>query len=120
MQPPRRHAVVDVVLQGDAPGLDAVSSRAKALDRLRVGDAIFRLLTRAAAIGVLLILGGVILSLLIGALPALKAFGFNFLIEERWNPVTEKFGALAPIYGTIVTAFLAMVIAMPIGLLISV
>jgi phosphate transport system permease protein len=55
-----------------------------------------------------------------GSLPAIRAFGFNFLIDERWNPVTEKFGALAAIYGTVVTAFLAMLIAVPIGLLISV
>jgi len=90
------------------------------LDRLRLGDALFHHLTRTAAVGVLILLSGVIISLIYGSLPALRAFGFNFLIEERWNPVTEKFGALAPIYGTIVTAFLAMLIAVPIGLLISV
>ena len=55
-----------------------------------------------------------------GSLPALRAFGLNFLIEERWNPVTEKFGALAPIYGTLVTSGIAMVIAVPLGLLIAV
>jgi phosphate transport system permease protein len=119
MQPPRRQAVVDVALQGGAGGLDAVTSRAKALDRLRLGDAIFRVLTRTCAIAVLLILGGVILSLFIGSVPAMKAFGFNFLIEERWNPVTERFGALAPIYGTLVTSFIAMLIAVPVGLLIA-
>ena len=119
MQPPRRRSVVDIALQGDAVELDAASSRAKALGRLRLGDTVFRILTRGAAIGVLLILSGVILSLLMGALPALKAFGFNFLIEQRWNPVTEKFGALAPIYGTLVTSFIAMLIAVPVGLLIA-
>src|SRR5439155_25250108 len=46
-------------------------------------------------------------------------FGFNFLVEERWNPVTERFGALAPIYGTLVTSFIAMLIAVPLGLLIA-
>ena len=46
-------------------------------------------------------------SLILGSLPALRAFGFSFLVEERWNPVTERFGALAPIYGTIITSFLA-------------
>ena len=66
-----------------------------------------------------MILGGVIVSLVIGSLPALQAFGFNFLIEERWNPVTEKFGAIAPIYGTIVTSFIAMLIAVPVGLMIA-
>ena len=72
-----------------------------------------------AAILVLLILSGVIIALVEGALPALRAFGFNFLIEERWNPVTEKFGALAPIYGTLVTSSIAMAIAVPLGLLIA-
>jgi phosphate transport system permease protein len=117
--PPRRQSVADVALQGDAAELDAVSSRAKALDRLRLGDLIFRILTRTAAIGVLLLLGGVILSLILGSIPALREFGFNFLIQERWNPVTEKFGALAPIYGTLVTSFIAMLIAVPVGLLIA-
>jgi len=112
--------VVDVALQGDAVETYAVEARAKALSRLRTADILFRVLTRAAAIAVLVILGGVIISLIDGSLPALQAFGLNFLIEERWNPVTEKFGALAPIYGTLVTSFIAMLIAVPVGLLIAV
>jgi phosphate transport system permease protein len=120
MQPARRRAVVDVALQGDAVETYAVAARAKALSRLRTADTLFRVLTRAAAIGVLVILGGVIISLIDGSLPALRAFGLNFLIEERWNPVTEKFGALAPIYGTLITSFIAMLIAVPVGLLIAV
>jgi len=80
---------------------------------------VFRHLTRAAAILVLIILSGVIIALIKGSLPALQAFGFDFLIQERWNPVTEKFGALAPIYGTLVTSFIAMLIAVPLGLLIA-
>src|SRR5437899_1865291 len=119
MQPARRRSVVDVALQGNVVEVDAVAARAKALNRLRIGDIIFRTLTRAAAIGVLVILGGVIISLIDGSLPALRAFGLNFLIEERWNPVTEKFGAIAPIYGTLVTSFIAMLIAVPLGLLIA-
>jgi phosphate transport system permease protein len=94
-------------------------SRTKILGRLRFGDMLFHHLTRAAAITVLVILSGVIIALIKGSLPALQAFGFNFLIEERWNPVTEKFGALAPIYGTLVTSFIAMLIAVPLGLLIA-
>jgi phosphate transport system permease protein len=120
MQPARRRAVVDVALQGDAVETYAVAARAKALSRLRTADTLFHVLTRAAAIGVLVILGGVIISLIDGSVPALRAFGLNFLIEERWNPVTEKFGALAPIYGTLVTSFIAMLIAVPVGLLIAV
>src|SRR5437899_949283 len=120
MLPARRRSVVDVALRGYAAGFGARSTRAQALARLRLGDAAFRVVTRAAAIGVLVILGGVILSLLMGSLPALRAFGLDFLIEERWNPVTEKFGALAPIYGTVVTSGIAMLIAVPVGLLIAV
>jgi phosphate transport system permease protein len=111
--------VVDIALQGDAIVAGATAARARALNKLRITDVIFRVLTRAAAIGVLVILGGVILSLLIGSLPALQTFGFNFLVSERWNPVTEQFGALAPIYGTLVTSFIAMLIAVPLGLLIA-
>jgi phosphate transport system permease protein len=97
-----------------------VPSRAKVLARLQLGDTAFRYLTRSAAILVLVLLGGVIISLIYGATPALQAFGFEFLTQQRWNPVTEKFGALAPIYGTIVTSFIAMMFAVPIGLLIAV
>ena len=96
-----------------------VSSRAKVIARLRLGDTAFRLLTKSAAVGVLIILGGVMFSLIDGSLPALRAFGLDFLLEQRWNPVTEKFGALAPIYGTLVTSLIAMLIAVPVGLLIA-
>ena len=61
----------------------------------------------------MLLLGGVIASLIMGSMPAIKAFGLNFLRTEAWNPVTEKFGAMAPVYGTIVTSLIAMVIAVP-------
>jgi len=59
------------------------------------------------------------LALVAGALPALTTFGPGFLASQRWNPVTEQFGALAPIYGTLVTSLIAMAIAVPVGLLIA-
>jgi phosphate transport system permease protein len=111
--------MTQVTMDAEAVAVPHALPRLRALNRLRAGDAAFRIVTRSAAIAVLVILGGVILALLIGALPALRAFGFNFLIEERWNPVTERFGALAPIYGTLVTSFIAMVLAVPMGLLIA-
>jgi phosphate transport system permease protein len=120
MEPARRQSVADVALQTGNVTVDTQASRARALDGLRFWDNIYRWLTCGAAIGVLIILGGVILSLLIGSLPALREFGFSFLTEQRWNPVTEKFGALAPIYGTVVTSFIAMLIAVPVGLMIAV
>jgi len=111
--------LADIALPGNAEASVAATSRTKILRRLRFDDAAFRHLTRAAAILVLIILSGVIIALIKGSVPALQAFGLDFLIEQRWNPVTEKFGALAPIYGTLVTSFIAMLIAVPLGLLIA-
>jgi phosphate transport system permease protein len=118
MQPARRRDVVDLALQGTVSAAESVS-RSKVLARLQFSDALFRHLTRAAAFGVLVILSGVIFSLLAGSLPALREFGFGFLATESWNPVTEKFGAIAPIYGTLVTSIIAMLIAVPVGLMIA-
>ena len=81
----------------------AESRLAKSLAGFKLGDTVFHLLTLAAAWAVLILLGGVIASLVLGSMPAIKAFGLNFLSTEAWNPVTEKFGAMAPVYGTIVT-----------------
>jgi phosphate transport system permease protein len=120
MQSTRRRTVADVALQGSAASVTEQVDRAKVLQRLRLGDVGFRWVTRMAAITVLVILGGIIVSLVVGSLPALRAFGFSFLVDETWNPVTEKFGAIAPIYGTVVTSFIAMLIAVPVGLLIAV
>jgi phosphate transport system permease protein len=86
---------------------------------MRLADKAFQHLTHATAIGVLALLGCIIVSLIIGSLPALRTFGFDFLLTQKWNPVTEQFGALAPIYGTIVTSAIAMAIAVPIGLLVA-
>ncbi len=111
--------MVDVALSDRIAVPSEAFARSKALDRLRLSDTVFRHLTRAAAIAVLLLLSGVIISLIDGSIPALRAFGFGFLISERWNPVTEIFGALPAIYGTIVTSFIGMLIAVPVGLLIA-
>jgi len=76
---------------------------------------LFKGATLAAALLVLLLLGGVVLSLLHGSWPAFSHFGFSFLTREIWNPVTDEYGALAPVYGTLVTSLLAMLIAIPIS-----
>jgi phosphate transport system permease protein len=88
--------------------------------RQRLQDSLFRGATMFFAIMVLALLGGVIISLAIGAWPALSSFGFGFLVTEVWNPVTDKFGALAPIYGTIVTSLIAMLIGVPVSFGIAV
>ncbi|MBV8738315.1 MAG: phosphate ABC transporter permease subunit PstC [Alphaproteobacteria bacterium] len=81
-----------------------------------IGDSVFRALTFLFALLVLLILGGVIVSLIAGAWPALRTFGFfRFVASEVWNPVTQQFGALAAIYGTLVTSAIAMLIGIPVA-----
>jgi phosphate transport system permease protein len=120
MHEPGRKPVVDFALSPGSAGVsDDAVSRSRILGRLRFNDQTFRVLTCGAAILVLVLLGGVIAALIEGSLPALREFGLSFLYEERWNPVTEKFGAFAPIYGTLVTSIIAMAIAVPLGLLIS-
>jgi phosphate transport system permease protein len=98
----------------------AAQTRVKALNAFKLRDVIFKTLTQLAAVTVLVILAGVIFSLAKGSVPAFKAFGFGFFITTAWNPVTEKFGALPAIYGTVVTAFLAMLVAVPVGLGVSI
>jgi phosphate transport system permease protein len=97
------------------PRVDATRSRNGA-----IGDFLFRHLTFLFALLVLLILGGVIVALVDGALPALRTFGVSFLFSDVWNPVTEKFGALAPIYGTLVTSAVAMLVGIPVAFGIAV
>jgi phosphate transport system permease protein len=101
----------------------AETSRTGALNALALGDTVFAWATRLAAYVVLLLLGGIILSLIIGAWPALNAFGFDFLTTQRWAPSAKPspvFGGLGPIYGTLVSSFIAMVIAVPVGLGIAI
>jgi phosphate transport system permease protein len=119
MGPTRRRSVVDMALQhGSVLSAEAVT-RAKALDRMRLGDLLFRHLTRIAAVSVLLLLSGVIVSLIIGSLPAINKFGLHFLVSVQWDAVNDEFGGLAAIYGTLVTSAIAMLIAVPMGLLIA-
>src|SRR5260370_35016173 len=96
--------------------------RAKALSAVKLGDMAFYWTTLACAISVLLIVGGIILSLIAGAWPAMKAYGFSFLFSSRWAPSADPpvLGALGPIYGTIVTSLIAMIIAIPVGLGIAI
>ena len=67
--------------------------RSRALGRLRLSDRGFHVLTFGAAILVLALLLGVVVSLFVGALPAFREFGVGFLFSEAWSPPKEKFGA---------------------------
>jgi phosphate transport system permease protein len=80
-----------------------------------VQDRIFYYLTLGSAALVVILLLGVMVSLLIGSWPALSTFGPAFIWTQRWSPVKEIFGALAPIYGTIITSLIAMIIGIPVS-----
>jgi phosphate transport system permease protein len=112
--------MTEAALRGTTAMSMGAQDRGAALRRFALGDSIFRGATFVAALTVLLLLSGVIISLVVGSLPAISTFGFNFLTTQSWNPVTEKFGAIAPIYGTIVTALIAMLIGVPVSLGIAI
>jgi phosphate transport system permease protein len=103
-----------------AEQMSSAPERAVAVRKGGARDTRFRLLTLAAALIVLAIFAGVMTSLIIGALPAMRQFGWGFVTTEAWNPVAEKFGALASIYGTVVTSVLAMFVAVPVGIGIAI
>jgi phosphate transport system permease protein len=81
----------------------------------KVFDGIFRGITRFFAFVVFILLFGILLTLFKGSIPALKTFGFGFITSDAWNPVTNQFGALVPIYGTLVTSAIAMIIGVPVS-----
>src|SRR5437868_7676076 len=107
-----------MAVQSDVMEAAGPYDRAKALSAFKFGDLTFYWITRASAISVLLILGGIILSLIVGAFPAIREYGLAFLWTQRWAPSADPpvLGALGPIYGTLVTSFIAMLIAIPVGL----
>src|ERR1700687_434779 len=111
-----------MAFQSDVMEAAGPYDRAKALNAFRLGDVTFYWITRACAISVLLILGGIILSLIAGAWPAMKQYGFAFLWTQRWAPSGETpvRGVPCPMYGTLVTSFIAMLIAIPVGLGIAI
>ncbi|HUW26215.1 MAG TPA: phosphate ABC transporter permease subunit PstC [Gallionella sp.] len=85
------------------------------LKRHNVLDLLFRNLTRVSAFTVLALLAAIIVSLIVGSMPAIRAFGFGFLVSSDWDPVSEQFGALIPIVGTLVTSAIALTIAIPVS-----
>lgn len=84
--------------------------------RLFEGDRIFAGLAYVAAAMVIVVAAGFLIALLIPALPAIRQFGFGFLGGREWNPVTGQFGGLPFLYGTLLTAAIGIVLAVPIGI----
>ena len=112
--------MTDISLQENPQTLADLSARIETARRAGAGDVRFRLTAQLAAVLVLAVFAGVIGSLVIGAMPAIKAFGFGFIFDQAWRPTREHFGALAPIYGTLITSFIAMLIALPVGIGIAI
>jgi phosphate transport system permease protein len=83
--------------------------------RLPWGDAAFAVAANAAAWLTLLLLVGIILSLVVGAWPAIREYGISFVWRSEWDPVNEKFGGLIMIYGTLATSAIALLIAVPVS-----
>jgi phosphate transport system permease protein len=81
----------------------------------RLGDVVFGNLTRLAAVVTLVLLGGIIVSLVVASLPTIFKFGFSFLWTSDWDPPSNVYGALVPIYGTIATSIIALIIAVPVS-----
>ncbi len=86
----------------------------------RTGDAAFRTVALLAALFVLISLGAAAFSMFYGGLAAFEKFGFGFIYRSEWDPVKQDFGALVPIFGTLVTSLLAMIIAVPVSFGIAV
>ncbi|MBN8926831.1 MAG: phosphate ABC transporter permease subunit PstC [Rhodospirillales bacterium 69-11] len=85
-----------------------------------LGDAVFAGAARFAGVFVLLLLGAIIVVLAIGGLQAFRAFGPAFLISTDWDPVQMVFGAAVPVFGTLATSVLALIMAVPLSFGIAV
>lgn len=81
----------------------------------RIQDFFFHKITMLFAASVLIVLVGIIISLIIGAIPAFREFGPGFITRAEWDPVNNQYGALIAITGTLVTSFIALLIAFPIS-----
>lgn len=86
----------------------------------RIGDPLLRGLSGLAAAVAVVLIGGIVYEVIHLAGPAISEFGLGFVTTNDWNPVTDNFGAVSFIYGTAITSFLAVLIAGPLSIAISV
>ncbi len=78
-------------------------------------DSVFSLLAHGAAWLTLALMAGIVVSLLIGAAPAIREYGLSFLWRSEWDPVKNSYGGFVMIYGTLMTSLIALVIAVPVS-----
>jgi phosphate transport system permease protein len=98
-----------------ATGAGPVAKAPPRAARPSVGDAVFAIAARVAGLFVLVLLGAIIVELFVGGLPAFIKFGPGFLTSTDWDPVQEVYGAAVPIFGTVVTSAIALVLAVPLS-----
>jgi phosphate transport system permease protein len=91
----------------------------KVIHHSRTGDRLFLGVTMASAAGIPLLMAGIFAVLYHGSLQAFGRFGWKFLISQDWDPVAKSFGAASSVYGTLVSTIIAMVLAVPLGLVIA-
>jgi phosphate transport system permease protein len=94
----------------------AVSGARAFARRMLTGDRVAHLIVGAAAASILVLTAAIVYELWVNSALSRERFGWGFLTSTTWDPVTEEFGALPYIYGTVVTSVLALVIAVPVGL----
>ncbi|MES2534096.1 MAG: phosphate ABC transporter permease subunit PstC [Pseudomonadota bacterium] len=108
----------------NASALDLKAERARASDnpppakRPRTGaatDRLFGMAAKGAALLTLAMLIGILLSLIVGAWPAISKYGLGFLTSSVWDPVKDEYGGLVMIYGTLATSLIALIIAVPVS-----
>lgn len=97
-----------------SPDIDQAKLRSR-MRFQRIQDFIFHKTTMLFAASVLVVLIAIIVSLVEGAIPAFKEFGFAFITTVEWDPVNDKYGALIAIVGTLATSFIALLIAFPVS-----
>jgi phosphate transport system permease protein len=103
------------VARDSAPAIRRERAQTQVHVRL-FGDRIFNAVTFVLALFILALLFGLAIALIVSSSPAIRAFGLHFFVSSTWDPVQDQYGALPFIYGTFVSSFLALIIAVPLSL----
>src|SRR5689334_22334973 len=93
----------------------AAAARPALKSKVQTGDIVARVLTFMFACSLVLLAALLVIELFRGSQPARERLGWGFLTSSLWNPVTDQFGALPFIYGTVITSLVAMLISIPMG-----
>jgi phosphate transport system permease protein len=104
----------------EAGALGHLTLRARRNLTDRIGDPLLRGLSGLAAALAVAVMAGIIYEVVHEAWPAVTKYGIAFVTTNDWNPVTKRFGAAPFLYGTVVTSAIALLLATPVSLAISV